>query len=77
MCMRKQVLKFGERVFNLMVVVAFIAGAASGIVSGIAVGGKAGIAAALIQILLSWSGTLIIALVVYSLLDIKHSLEQK
>lgn len=74
--MRQQVLNHGEKIFNLMVVIAFIAGAASGVVSGIAVGGMPGIAAALIQILLSWSGTLIIALIVYSLLDIRHSLNK-
>lgn len=76
MCMRQKVLNIGEKIFNIMVIVAFIAGAASGVVSGIAVGGMAGIAAALIQVLLSWSGTLIIALIVYSLLDIRHSLNK-
>ncbi len=77
MCMRKKFLTVGEKIFNIMVIVAFIAGAASGVVSGIAVGGKSGIAAAIIQILLSWSGTMIIALIVYSLLDIKDSLEKR
>jgi hypothetical protein len=76
MCMRKKILNVGEKIFNVMVIIAFVAGIASGIFSGIAIGGVAGIAAAALQVLLSWSGTLIIALIVYSLLDIRHSVEK-
>ena len=75
--MRKQFLNHAEKVFNVLVVIAFIAGAASGVFSGIAIGGGMGIVNGAIQVLLSWSGTLIIALIVYSLLDIRHSLENK
>jgi hypothetical protein len=75
--MRKQFLNYAEKVFNVLVIIAFVAGAASGVFSGIAIGGKMGILDGAIQILLSWSGTLIIGLIVYSLLDIRHSLENK
>lgn len=75
--MRKQFLNYAEKVFNVLVVIAFIAGAVSGVFSGIAIGGSMGVLDGALQILLSWSGTLIIALVVYSLLDIRHSLENK
>ena len=75
--MRKQFLNYAEKVFNVLVVIAFIAGAASGVFSGVAIGGWMGALDGAIQVLLSWSGTLIIALVVYSLLDIRHSLENK
>ncbi len=75
--MRKQFLNHAEKVFNVLVVVAFIAGAASGVFSGVTIGGGMGIVDGVIQVILSWSGTLIIALIVYSLLDIRHSLENK
>lgn len=74
--MRKKILDIGEKLFNVMVVIAFIAGATSGVFSGVAIGGLSGVAAAALQILLSWSGTLIVSIVVYSLLDIRHSLEK-
>ncbi len=74
--MRKHFLHHAEKVFNVLVVIAFIAGAVSGIFSGIAVGGSMGIVNGAVQVILSWSGTLIISLIVYSLLDIRHSLEK-
>ena len=77
MCMRKKFLDIGEKVFNVLVVLAFFAGAASGVFSGIAIGGVNGIAGGAIQILLSWSGTLIISLIVYALLDIRRSLDKR
>lgn len=73
MCMRKCFLKWGERVFNVLVVLGFIAGAGSGISTAMAIGGKQGWTTGGMQILLSWSGTLIISLVIYALLDISHS----
>ena len=76
MCMRKKFLTIGEHVFNVMVVIAVIAGAASGVLSGIAIGGLNGIFSAALQIALSWSGTLIISLIVYTLLDIRHLLDK-
>lgn len=76
MCMRKKFLDIGEKIFNVLVVLAFLAGAASGVFSGIAIGGADGIAGGAIQILLSWSGTLIISLIVYALLDIRRSLDK-
>ena len=42
MCMRKCFLKWGERVFNVLVVLGFIAGAGSGISTAMAIGGKQG-----------------------------------
>lgn len=77
MCMRKCILNFGEKVFNVLVVLGIIAGVASGIITGIAVGGRQGVLAGVIQLVLSWGCTLIISLIVYSLLDIRHSLECK
>lgn len=77
MCMRKKFLDIGEKIFNVLVVIAFFAGAVSGAFSGIAIGGMSGIAGAVLQILLSWSGTLIISIIVYALLDIRHLLEEK
>ena len=74
--MRKHFLHYAEKVFNVLVVIAFIAGAVSGVFSGIAVGGGMGIVNGAVQVILSWSGTLIISLIVYSLLDIRHSLEK-
>jgi hypothetical protein len=76
MCMRKCFLKWGERIFNVLVVLGFIAGAGSGISTAMAIGGKQGWTTGGMQILLSWSGTLIISLVIYSLLDIHHSLSK-
>lgn len=73
MCMRKCFLNFGEKIFNVLVVIGFIAGAASGIMSGMELGGREGLLSALVQIVISWSGTLIISLIVYSLLDIRHT----
>ncbi|MBP9741953.1 MAG: hypothetical protein KBD37_01195 [Burkholderiales bacterium] len=76
MCIRKKFLDIGEHIFNVMVVIAFIAGAASGVLSGIAIGGVNGALSAALQIALSWSGTLIISLIVYALLDIRHLLNK-
>jgi hypothetical protein len=76
MCMRKCFLKWGEKIFNVLVVFGFIAGAASGISTALAIGGKQGWAAGGMQILLSWSGTILISLVVYSLLNISHYVSQ-
>lgn len=73
MCMRKCFLKWGEKIFNLLVILGFIAGAGSGISTAMAIGGKQGWITGGMQVLLSWSGTLIISLVIYSLLDISHS----
>lgn len=70
MCMRKLVLNVGEKVFNVLVVLGFIAGAASAIFSGISMGGSMGAISAVVQLVISWSGTLIVALVVYSLLTV-------
>ena len=75
--MRKHFLNYAEKVFHVLVVIAFIAGTTSGVFSGIAIGGRMGIVDGAIQVILSWSGTLIIALIVYSLLDICHSLKNK
>ena len=72
MCMRKTVLNVGEKIFHVIVILGFIAGAASAVTSGLAVGGMAGFLIAVPQLLLSWSGTLIVALIVYSLLDMRH-----
>jgi len=80
MCMRKCILDIGEKIFNFLVVIGFIAGAASAVMSGMAVassdGGTKSAAwlAGGAQLVLSWSGTLVIALVVYALLDIACSL---
>jgi hypothetical protein len=76
MFMRKCFLKWGERIFNILVVLGFIAGAGSGISTAMAIGGKQGWTTGGMQILLSWSGTLIISLVIYSLLDIHHSVSK-
>ena len=76
MCMRKCFLKWGERIFNVLVVLGFIAGAGSGISTAIAIGGASGWKVGGMQVLLSWSGTLIISLVIYSLLDIVHSVSK-
>ncbi|MCE3268030.1 MAG: hypothetical protein K0R49_282 [Burkholderiales bacterium] len=76
MCMRKGFLCWGEKIFNILVILGFIAGAASGISSAMTIGGKQGWAMGGMQILLSWSGTLIISLVVYSLLDIRRSVSK-
>lgn len=78
MCMRTKVLNVGEKIFNVLVVLGFIAGAVSAVMSGMGVASTSGHMgegwlAGASQLLLSWSGTLIIALVVYSLLDIRHS----
>ena len=70
MCMRKCFLTHGEKVFNVLVILGFLAGAASGIMSGMEIGGRPGLIAGALQVLLSWSGTLIISLVVYALLNI-------
>ncbi|MCC2625697.1 MAG: hypothetical protein K0R14_1570 [Burkholderiales bacterium] len=76
MCMRRGFLCWGEKIFNVLVILGFIAGAVSGISTGMAIGGKQGWTTGGMQVLLSWSGTLIISLVVYSLLDIKHSVSK-
>ncbi len=73
MCMRTSVLNIGEKIFHVVFVVGLVAGAASAVTSGLAVGGFAGLLVALPQLLLSWSGTLIVALIVYALLDIRHA----
>ncbi len=76
MCMRKCFLCWGEKIFNVLVVLGFIAGAGSGISTAIAIGGRQGWTTGGMQVLLSWSGTLIISLVVYALLDIRHSVSK-
>lgn len=77
MCIRKCVLHYGEKIFNILLILGFIAGAASGVTTATAVGGKQGWLAGAMEVILSWSGTLLIALVVYSLLDIRHTLANK
>ncbi len=74
MCIRKCALRIGEKVFHVLVLLGLIGGLASAINSGMMLGGRDGFMAGGIQLIISWSGTLIIALVVYSLLDIRHSL---
>ena len=74
MCPRKCVLKIGEKIFNILVILGLIGGLASAISSGLLVGGKDGLITGGLQLIISWSGTLIIALIVYSLLDIRRSL---
>ncbi|MFN7095912.1 MAG: hypothetical protein ACK4M7_11155 [Burkholderiales bacterium] len=79
--MRKQILNIGEKIFNVLVVVGFIAGIVSAIMSGMSVAAaeaskSAAWLAGISQLVLSWSGTLIIALIVYALLDIHHSLNK-
>jgi hypothetical protein len=76
MCMRRGFLCWGEKIFNVLVILGFIAGAASGISTAMAIGGKQGWTTGGMQVLLSWSGTLIISLVVYSLLDIRRSVSK-
>ncbi len=72
MCIRKCFLNFGEKIFNILVIIGFVAGAASAITSGMDIGGRGGLISGILQLVLSWSGTLIISLIVYSLLDIRH-----
>lgn len=74
MCMRKCILNIGGKIFNILVLLSFIAGIASAVEAGIMVGGKQGIIAALLQLIMFWGSTLIVSLVVYSLLDIRQSL---
>lgn len=76
MCMRKCFLKWGEKIFNILVIIGFIAGAVSGVNGAMAIGDKQAWIAGGMQILLSWSGTLLISLVIYTLLDISHSLSK-
>ena len=75
--MRNCLLYCGEKIFHVLVILAIIAGTWSGVLSGMSIGGMNGVAMAVIQIVISWSGTLIIALIVYSLLDIRRSLQNK
>ena len=74
MCIRRCVLKIGEKIFHVLVLLGLIGGLASAINSGMMIGGRDGYISGGIQLIISWSGTLIIALIVYSLLDIHSSL---
>ena len=74
MCVRKCILRIGEKIFHVLVFLGLIGGLASAINSGMTIGGKDGLIAGGIQLIISWSGTLIIALVVYSLLDISQNI---
>lgn len=73
MCMRKSVLKYGEKVFHVLVILGFVFGVVSAVLSGMQFGANSmGAIAAVTQLVLSWSGTLIVALIVYALLDAKN-----
>ncbi len=76
MCMRKVVLNVGEKLFNVFFIISLIMGPYSAIMSGRAIGGKNGVLTAISQSLMSIGVTLTIALVVYSLLDIRHKLSK-
>lgn len=76
MCIRKCFLNWGEKVFNVLVLLGFIAGAVSAVSTAMEIGGKQGWSAGGLQLLLSWSGTLIISLIIYSLLDIAHAVSK-
>ena len=85
MCMRKQVLKIGERIFNIGLVLTFIMSIAAAVLNGIEVEDKfdkqedllaSGLVSGVLHLLTSWSLLLIIALIVYSLLEICHSLNK-
>lgn len=77
MCMRNKVLTIGEKIFNVLIIVAILAGAASAVFANLPITTVGGMVAMLLQIILSWSGTLIVALIVYALLDIRHMLANK
>jgi hypothetical protein len=72
--MSKKVLIIGEYIFNVIFIIAIVAGLGSSVMAALNVGGVNGIILGLIQLLLSWSGTLIIGLIVYSLLEIRKTL---
>lgn len=76
MCLRTKILNIGEKIFNFMIIVAFVGGAVSGISTGIMLGGVSGAVSAIVQILLSWSGTLVVAIIIYALLDIRQRLDK-
>lgn len=83
MCMRKCFLRIGGRIFNLLVILGFFAGGISAVFSGIGASAPAnggtimeGWITGISQLILSWSGTLVIALIVYALLDIAESLNK-
>ncbi len=77
MSFRAKVLNIGEKIFTFIVIVAFIGGLISGVSTGMMLGGVSGIVSAIVQVFLSWSGTIVVALIVYSLLDIRHSLDKQ
>ncbi len=81
MCMRKTVLNIGEKIFNFVVVIALILGVVSAVntalITSMDGSKKDAIIGAVVQLLLSWSITLVVSLVVYSLLEIAHSLKNK
>ena len=74
MCIRRCILTIGEKIFHVLVLLGLLGGLASAVNSGMMIGGKDGFIAGGIQLIISWSGTIIIALIVYSLLDIRSSL---
>lgn len=74
MCMRKIILNVGAKIFNVFVILFFLATTTSAIMAGRAIGGKPGLMTAISQTLMSWGLLLVIALIVYSLLDIRCAL---
>lgn len=76
MCMRKVVLNVGEKLFNVFFIVSLIVGPYSAIMSGRSIGGRAGLVTSISQSLMSIGATLTVALVVYSLLEIRHKLSK-
>lgn len=75
--MRKYVLSFGEIIFNFIFVVALFIIPIFAVISGISVGGVAGVFIGVIQFLLSMGILLVISILVYSLLEIITLLKQK
>lgn len=68
--MRKYVLGFGEIIFNIIFIIALFIMPIFAIISGMSAGGIAGIFIGVIQFIISLSTLLIIAIIVYGLLEI-------
>lgn len=74
--MRQYILKFGEIIFSILFILALFIIPVFAIISGVSVGGIAGIFIGVIQFLLSLGILLVIAIVVYSLLEIVSLLKR-
>ena len=72
--MGNMVIKYGERVFSVLIIVSCISSIVFGLYLGISTGGVQGLIIGVIQAFSSLVVIFVIALIVYSLLSIQKSL---